>query len=245
MQHLEHGMVLFPHTTINSGELHKARGYFSDLLSSEELLHNHIQESTKLHYRYPAIQFKRFKEAENKLGVLSIHAFNKDAIKILQKIFLLDNTISGCKEKELIKTNRITKELQDVFCKEFKVDKVLLGDTEDNEAIQYQFISPWIGLNPKNYKDYQKLDNDDTRTAKLNSIIVQNIISFCKFSGYTIKNRLLVTSNLRSVKVNLKGKAQIGFLGSFKVNFLLPDYLGLGKSSSRGYGNIIQKRKKR
>ena len=30
----------------------------------------------------------------------------------------------------------------------------------------------------------------------------------------------------------------IGFFGTFQVNFNLPDYIGLGKSISRGFGTI-------
>lgn len=237
--YLEHGIVIFPNITIHSDELHKARGYFSGLLINEELLHNHIEKTTKLHYRYPAIQFKRIKEKPNDLAVLSIHAFNEEAIKVLQKIFLLsENKNLGDTNNE----NRITKELKEAFLKEFKINKVPYGDTSEGDIYEYRFLSPWIGLNPKNYNEYKKLKTDEEKKAKLNSIIVQNIISFCKFTDYTVKSRLQVKSNLRSIKVNLKGSPQIGFLGSFRVNFLLPDYLGLGKSSSRGYGNIIRKK---
>ncbi|MDD3175568.1 MAG: CRISPR-associated endonuclease Cas6 [Candidatus Nanoarchaeia archaeon] len=30
----------------------------------------------------------------------------------------------------------------------------------------------------------------------------------------------------------------LAFKGDFKINFILPDYIGLGKSVSRGYGNV-------
>jgi hypothetical protein len=30
----------------------------------------------------------------------------------------------------------------------------------------------------------------------------------------------------------------MGFLGTFSVNFNIPDYLGLGKSVSRGFGPV-------
>jgi len=31
----------------------------------------------------------------------------------------------------------------------------------------------------------------------------------------------------------------IGFLGTFSVNFEIPDYWGIGKSVSRGFGAVI------
>jgi hypothetical protein len=33
-----------------------------------------------------------------------------------------------------------------------------------------------------------------------------------------------------------------GFKGTFSVNFELPDYIGLGKSASRGFGAIIKEK---
>ncbi|MCC6545498.1 MAG: hypothetical protein IT392_13555 [Nitrospirae bacterium] len=36
----------------------------------------------------------------------------------------------------------------------------------------------------------------------------------------------------------LKGTPLLGFLGSFSVNFEIPDYWGIGKSVSRGFGTV-------
>ena len=36
--------------------------------------------------------------------------------------------------------------------------------------------------------------------------------------------------------VFLKGVRRVGFKGTSAVNFELPDYIGLGKSESRGFG---------
>ncbi|MBI5213054.1 MAG: hypothetical protein HY957_06735 [Nitrospirae bacterium] len=43
-----------------------------------------------------------------------------------------------------------------------------------------------------------------------------------------------------SQRQNLQGKNQhmFGFLGSFSVNFDIPDYWGIGRSVSRGFGTI-------
>jgi hypothetical protein len=37
---------------------------------------------------------------------------------------------------------------------------------------------------------------------------------------------------------SLKGMPMLGFLGSFSVNFVIPDYWGIGKSVSRGFGTV-------
>ena len=38
--------------------------------------------------------------------------------------------------------------------------------------------------------------------------------------------------------VTLKGQKMLGFTGTFKTNFIIPDHLGLGKSVSRGFGVV-------
>jgi len=43
---------------------------------------------------------------------------------------------------------------------------------------------------------------------------------------------------LTSIKTSLKGKGMIGFVGKFSVNLRIPDYIGLGKSVSRGFGTV-------
>lgn len=47
-----------------------------------------------------------------------------------------------------------------------------------------------------------------------------------------------IDHKLKAVKVNLRDKSMTGFTGIFKTNFCLPDYLGIGKSISRGFGAV-------
>jgi hypothetical protein len=34
----------------------------------------------------------------------------------------------------------------------------------------------------------------------------------------------------------------LGFLGTFSVNFEIPDYWGIGKSVSRGFGTVVRQK---
>jgi hypothetical protein len=43
---------------------------------------------------------------------------------------------------------------------------------------------------------------------------------------------------LQPKKVYSKGIPLIGFEGMFQTNFNLPDYFGIGKSVSRGFGTV-------
>lgn len=42
----------------------------------------------------------------------------------------------------------------------------------------------------------------------------------------------------KEVKTTLKGTPMMGFIGKFSVNFDIPDYWGIGKSVSRGFGTV-------
>ena len=72
----------------------------------------------------------------------------------------------------------------------------------------------------------------------LKKILVGNIISMSKGLDYTVKEKIHCWINLKEKEVIIKGIKHIGFVGEFKVNFDIPDYLGLGKSVSKGFGTI-------
>lgn len=43
----------------------------------------------------------------------------------------------------------------------------------------------------------------------------------------------------------LKGTSMLGFLDAFPVNFEIPDYWGIGKSVSRGFGTVVRQNAKK
>lgn len=213
------GIVNFPEIKISAGEIHKIRGFFGNIYKDFDLVHNHDTKTGKPVYRYPAVQFKR-----DQNGSPAIYAFKQEGIEILKDIFLSAENI------------RLEKKDIRVHGKEINTKESRYG--EDDEVYAYRFLSPWIALNPKNYKDYLSLSNTEAKILKLHSILVNNIISFCKFTGYTVENRLKIKSKFKETKINLKSQSHVAFIGEFMVNFLLPDFIGIGKSSSRGFGCI-------
>jgi hypothetical protein len=57
--------------------------------------------------------------------------------------------------------------------------------------------------------------------------------------GYTVPDPIKAKiANIREVSTSLKGTPMLGFLGTFSVNFEIPDYWGIGKSVSRGFGTV-------
>jgi hypothetical protein len=214
------GIMKFPEIIINSSQLHKVRGYFSSQFAHFDLLHNHRPGSNKFFYRYPAVQFKTHQ-------CLAIHAYKDEGISVLKELFL--------ESEQIIIQDQVLR----VNDKEIEVKEVEIG--EDGQSYVYEFITPWIALNQQNYRDFLSLETPVKQRDKLHAILINNIISFCKFAGYTVQERLEISSSFNPVSTNLKGKNHLAFKGEFTVKFLLPDLLGIGKSTSRGYGNILRK----
>jgi hypothetical protein len=220
LKSLKTGIMKFPEILIKPSYLHKVRGYFSRQFDQFDLIHNHQVTSGKYFYRYPAVQFKTH-------DCLAVHAYKLVGIAVLKELFLEAENIV------------IEHQVLTINSKEIEVKEVEFG--EDGQQYVYEFVTPWMALNQENFKDYLSLESEKQRTEKLHAILINNIISFCKFSGYTIKERLEVKSSFEPVPANLKGKTHLAFKGEFMINFLLPDLIGLGKSTSRGYGNLIRK----
>jgi hypothetical protein len=124
--------------------------------------------------------------------------------------------------------------------KNLKVETVDFGFS--TETFMYEFITPWIGLNQKNYAVYTGLETQQEKDDLLKRILTGNILSMAKFLDTHLDRDQRIQTNLRleHQPVNLKNQKMLGFKGMFKTNFMLPDLSGIGKSVSRGFGTIKQ-----
>ncbi len=107
----------------------------------------------------------------------------------------------------------------------------------------YTFLTPWLALNEKNYEQYQRLGSWGMRKELLKKILIGNLLSISKSLGYTVPEPIHAEiHNLKEVKTSLKRVPMLGFVGTFSVNFEIPDYWGIGKSVSRGFGTVLRVR---
>ena len=70
--------------------------------------------------------------------------------------------------------------------------------------------------------------------------MVGNLLSMSKGLGIIVNKRLHVKSHLEEKIVEYKGVKMNGFMGEFKVHYDIPDYFGLGKGVSQGFGCVKQ-----
>ena len=112
------------------------------------------------------------------------------------------------------------------------------GCTE--EIHSYRFASPWLALSQENYPKYLNASAEDRRDL-LRRILVGNLLSASKGLGYVAKEHIrLEVGRMQDEICLLKGMKVTGIRGEFTTSFAIPDFMGLGKSVSRGYGAVTK-----
>ncbi len=210
--------LLLNNINLKPSQIHKFRGFVGNAFKAHDLIHNHDEKGKPI-YRYPLIQFKLIDKMP------AIIAITDRAVSIFAEIFMkLDKII-------------IEGTLIPVFEKDLKLEEVEFGYSD--EIFMYEFVSPWIGLNQKNFKRYNNAGSDE-KNQILTKVMTGNILSMSKYLDCWLSKdqKIKIDIKLKEIKVNLKGKSMTGFSGIFKTNFLIPDYLGIGKSVSRGFGAV-------
>jgi len=206
---------------------HRLRGFFSQKFD-ELLFHNHYGDG-QFRYGYPLIQYKIL---DGKPTVISL----REGVDLITENFLeLEMLNLGDKKFVKPKINFQIKE----ECLKLKSDKL------DMLPFKYSFISPWMGLNQRNFKKYNSEIRKKDREVEikfLRGILIGNILSFAKGIDWWVEDDIKLFPELERIPIQFKNKDMVGFKGGFYSNILLPDNIGLGQSTSRGFGTIQGKK---
>lgn len=206
-------------TPISFNEIPYLRGSIIKVTGYKEILfHNHDQGDT-FRYDYPLIQYKRIN------GNAAIIFIESGTDKIIN--FLNNN--KNCAD---IGNRKATLE----------IEKVEANDTVV-QIWQSEFtysIRKYLPLNKTNYEKYSQTENIIEKYKLLENVIVGNILSFAKGMGIYFDDKIKVTIlQVDEPKVyKFKKIKMMGFDIRFKSNVSLPDYIGLGKGVSIGFGMI-------
>jgi Cas6b C-terminal domain/Cas6b N-terminal domain len=219
---MKKAILYFNDIKLNHSQIHKFRGYVGNVFSEHDLIHNHDRQTGKSIYRYPLIQFKIIDNTP------CIIALTQKAVQVFTQIFMTLDEI-------VIEGRKIL-----VHEKDLKIETVDFGFSD--ETFMYEFITPWIGLNQKNFATYINLKTPKEKTDLLKRILIGNILSMSKYLNLQLdqNQKINVELQFQQTKVTLKGQKMIGFKGMFKANFMIPDHMGLGKSVSRGFGTAMK-----
>lgn len=210
--------VSFPEIRLSPRDGHKLRGYFGDVFREHSpLLHNHFEDGG-FRYSYPLVQYKVVAQVPFLVGI-------QEGSKLLAELFFQ------------MKSLKINEAVFDIYERDIAFINSPVGIT--NTLHTYRFSTLWMALNQENYPEYLEKD-EEGRKALLNRILTANILSFFKGIGLYLEpeERILLTAKTQEKNTKFKDQRMVAFYGQFITNVLLPDFIGLGKSVSRGFGTI-------
>lgn len=208
--------ISFPEISLETRDAHKLRGYFGEYFKEQSpLLHNHYEDGTA-RYKYPLVQYKVINHVPMLLGL-------NEGGELLTSLFLKINEII------------LAGVTLPIYSKNISQLQVETGIVDD--LVGYKFANYWMALNSENHKEYLHLSPDEQKT-KLNQVLRNNILSFFKGVGIWIDEKILVKGNFSPRSSNFKANKMIVFEGNFVSNVSLPEYIGIGKSVSRGFGAV-------
>lgn len=184
---------------------------------SDILFHSHDAET--LRYAYPLIQYKTIN------GQAAIVAIDEGTNSLARLTYPFTRTIR-IGEKELTAT----------IC-ESMACSTLVDYTPS--PVRYT-ISNWLPLNKENYEAYAKTEDLADRLQLLKRMLTGNILSFAKGIGLHLESELKVTLHeAKATKpVFFKRQKMMTFNADFSINLRLPQFIGLGKGVSVGFGTI-------
>ena len=202
---------------LSPAEATHLRGYFGQAFGDEVLLHHHNADGS-LYYAYPRVQFKVLDRTAHLIGLA------EGAALVTRLWAEVDHARIGADELPVLEGGLTRR-------------RETIGETA--EAVAYRFRTPWLGLNQDNHRRYVTEADPTVRRSLLERVLVGNCLSLAGAFGCRVAARLTAdASGLRPWPVRLKGVEMLGFLGTFRVNFGLPDRTGIGKSVSRGFGTV-------
>lgn len=200
-------------------DIPKLRGWFAYRFPEYHQLHNHMQGGG-FSYKYPVIQYRII---ENNPALLAIH----EGIEIVKNLFFetdeiqIDHILYTSKEKEL------------------NIQEYDFGVAEKFHA--YRFISPWMALKEENHAKWVGMGNRE-RQVFLRHLLRENLKSISKGFLYRIPDieAIEVDGMFDTMSVNFKNQEMICFSGRFYTNFHIPDFIGVGKQTARGFGVVVK-----
>ncbi|MCX8149525.1 CRISPR-associated endonuclease Cas6 [Thermaurantimonas aggregans] len=187
--------------------------------------HNHRPEGG-FYYEYPGIQYKSVR------GNAAIFCID-DGTDEITHLFQQPSWKISISDREL----------------HLKIHDLILRQITFNVwdySFEY-YINRWLALNEENYEKYNAIEGAGERIEFLEKILIGNILSMAKGIDWKIDKPLKVKFiNLpEEVSVKYKGVGMKAFNVRFTTNVFMPDYLGLGKGVSHGFGSLRMLKKKK
>lgn len=187
--------------------------------------HNHISDD-EFRYSYPLIQYKTMK------GKACIVCVEEGADVIGQ--FLSTNS-------KLLKVGD-----RDFVADVKRIVPYRIFVQTWQHSYHYR-IKHWLPLNNTNYAKFKQIESLSEKILFLENILKANLLSMCKGLDVHISETIdaKITWLSDSYILKNKGIKLMAFDANFTCNLSIPEYLGIGKHASIGYGVVTLDRKEK
>ena len=195
------------------------RGAVIAALDQKRLLfHNHDEQG--LRYAYPLIQYKVL---DGKAGIVA----TGEGIDQLAELLVVG------RHELTVGHQHMTLEVEQVLPLQYQLQVW--------DQLWHYRVLRWLPLNSEHYRQYQSLESLPQRVAMLQDIMRGNILAMGKGLGVRFDRRVevLLTGLDQPRLVRVKGTQVMSFNAQMRCNVNIPQFLGLGKHSSLGYGVVI------
>lgn len=184
------------------------------------LFHNH-KNDTQVIYRYPLIQYK---VTQRKASIICLEEGADD----IHHLF---------KNKDL--NMRVGNHADD-----YEIENIDLHYHQVqlwNTTFDYSLLN-WLPLNQEHHRRFKELEHDEAEQLRLlTSILTGNILSFAKGINWRIEDKVVAEiTKIKTIKpLPFKKRDVLAFSLNFRSNVSLPNFIGLGKGASVGFGVVI------
>ncbi len=206
-------------------ELPRFRGAMAHKVGLQhEWFHNHNHDTGGFHQRYPLIQYKvNARDGGFQPMLLCV----EEGVEEAHHFFSQPEW--GLQVGQTHHEMRIAK---------LDVQQYTLNVWEDQQ-FHYR-LHNWQALNTENYLEFRKLTSLSKRLAFLEERLAAQILTFARGVDWEVPRHFDVEiTSLNSEKwVPYKGVKVLAFTVEFSGNLSLPDWIGLGKGGSVGWGVV-------
>ena len=105
---------------------------------------------------------------------------------------------------------------------------------------KYTFETPWLALGEEDYGKFKYMYQKE-RDAALSKMLIRNILGLARTFKCEVDTRIKAIHDLKEIPPFKLGTSISGFVGGFEANFKIPEHLGIGNLSDRGFGSVVPK----
>jgi hypothetical protein len=107
-----------------------------------------------------------------------------------------------------------------------------------DEMALYEFQTPWLALNQQNARKFYDLNGKPARDAFMQKLLSAQLNTLVKSLDCMVTVPICCEAKVRFRRDRIDHENVMVFLGKFRTNLGIPDYLAVGQSVSQGYGTI-------